>query len=277
MTNSTTQPSSKEGILVWFMSKWTWILTLLNRDVKADQYTPPPPVPLWVLLLFISITIFLVLVTIIEQRIPYYIYLFAAFGTIAYIFTNLATNQVRTFTPLQAIARICAAPPVAAGVYILSPIIFDIRSDDINSLALVVFLAGFSMEVFVQTFNSVAHRLLGLPEPSEEDVIRLDKETISKLKSEADKHKMSDSEYLNTILENHQEHNKKQAKHEEQIEKLKQENTQLRKQLTSTNQNIDQHQDHIQSLENQLRYHRAGLVTRAKWWLLGEHDRVRTK
>lgn len=264
--------SRKDRILSGFRSKLAWLLVILNRDVKADQYTPPPPVRLWVLLLFISFTIILIILTIIENQIPYFIYMFAVLGTIAYIFTNLATNQVQTFTPLQAIARICAAPPVAAGVYILSPVIFDIQSNDVNSLALVVFLAGFSMEVFVQTFNSVAHRLLGLPEPSEEEIIRLDKETVSKLKSQADKHEMSEKKYTNFLLENYQKQKEEQAEDKKQVEKLQQENNRLREQLTSINQSIDQQQDLIRSLENQLRYDQAGLMTRAKWWLLGKDN-----
>lgn len=101
-----------------------------------------------------------------EAVIPWYIYLAAAFGAIGYIFTNIASVEIQTFTTLQAAARFWAAFPIAAGVYFLSRFLLDESFQQELPLAGIVFLAGFSMEVFIQAFNILAHRILGLERPN---------------------------------------------------------------------------------------------------------------
>lgn len=150
------------------------IIAFLNEDVKAD-WSSPPPVPRWVLYMYIYITILLVIASTGTLRrflfipseivVPWYIYLAAAFGTIGYILSNLASQEVQTFTALQAAARFWAAFPIAAGVYYLSQLLLDEAFQQALPLAGVAFLAGFSMEIFVQGFNVLANRILGVPEP----------------------------------------------------------------------------------------------------------------
>lgn len=177
--------SQAKGIL----GKITSLLTINLKDY-GDNEEEPPPVQLWFLLLSIGATFILVIATVdsssiealgmstgseemgdippqVEHPFPWHIYAFAALGTVAYLFTNIATNQVKTFTPLQATARFCASFPVAAGVYVLLPSITTLE----NGLSLpgIMFLAGFAMEVYVQTFNLIARRLFALPEPKKSD------------------------------------------------------------------------------------------------------------
>lgn len=171
---STPETSSEEqSDRRWGETLRGWGKTLqgiLTQDVK-DETSQPPAVPLWLLLLLVIITISLVHISLgmnipgeQPRGVPWPIYIIGGLGTLAYLFSNIATNQVRTFTPLQALTRIGAAFPVALGVYILAQFLLSPSLQQGFPLLGVVFLSGFALEIFVQAFNLFAQRLLGLPE-----------------------------------------------------------------------------------------------------------------
>lgn len=144
-------------------------LSLLGEDLKPDA-APPPPVPVWLFIGFLVITLSLIVLSVTPYKpgqvlIPRYIYVAAGLGTSAYLFTNIASSKVQTFTPLQAITRFVAGPLVSSGGYLLSQILFEESLREGLPAAGIAFLAGFSMEIFVQAFNVFAHRLLRLPPP----------------------------------------------------------------------------------------------------------------
>lgn len=145
------------------------LLSLLGEDLKTDA-APPPPVPVWLFIGFLVITLSLIVLSIIPYEsgqvlIPTYIYVAAGLGTSAYLFTNIASSKVQTFTPLQGTTRFVAGPLVGSGGYLLSQILFEESLREGLPAAGIAFLAGFSMEIFVQAFNVFAHRLLRLPSP----------------------------------------------------------------------------------------------------------------
>lgn len=145
------------------------LLSFLGQDLKPDA-APPPPVPLWLFIAFTAVALSLIVISIIPYEseqvlVPMYIYVAAGLGTGAYLFTNIASNKVQTFTPLQATTRFLAGPLVASGGYLLSQILLEESLREGLPAAGIAFLAGFFMEVFVQAFNVFAHRLLRLPSP----------------------------------------------------------------------------------------------------------------
>lgn len=160
-------------------SKWKKFHKFIIQDLIPRQ---PPYLPLWFFILLIISTNILYIVSSVgintsgvsigafilfqEPMVPGSMYILAAHGTLAYLFTNIASNKVETFTPLQATARFFAAIPIAAGVYFIGPEMFRIERNSEVLLGL-VFLAGFSMEVIVQGFNKIAQKYLGLSKQDE--------------------------------------------------------------------------------------------------------------
>lgn len=143
---------------------------VLYHDAKIG-YPIPPPIPMWFIYLFTFVVILLMYYSTNiyvdnEALIPKYIYVSAALGTSAYLFTTIAsgedTLQRRVFSPVQGIARFLAGPLVGAGIHLLSQFLLKESLQEGFPAAGIAFLAGFSMEVFVQAFNSLASNLLGI-------------------------------------------------------------------------------------------------------------------
>lgn len=143
---------------------------VLYQDAKIRDPIPPP-IPMW----FINLLIFVVILSMYystnvyidnEALVPEYIYVSAALGTTAYLFTTIASGeeilQRRVFSPIQGIARFLAGPLVGAGIHLLSQFLLKESLQERFPAAGIAFLAGFSMEIFVQAFNSLASSLLGI-------------------------------------------------------------------------------------------------------------------
>lgn len=83
----------------------------------------------------------------------------------------------------------------------------------------------------------------------------------------------SKSDAIRTIIDRHE-------KLQSEVEELRQENERLRNQLAATNQRIDEVNDLVEYVDEQRnleqtraereeRRAKAGVLTRAKWWLVG--------
>lgn len=122
--------------------------------------------------------------------------------------------------------------------------------------------------------------------------VRLAEDTIAKLDEEADEHGVSRSERIREVIDSRHEVVELRAEHKErinnirteyerqiddletQIERVEAERDDLRRQLAKANQRIDAANEVVayarEERSAEQRRREAGLLTRAKWWLIGQ-------
>lgn len=106
--------------------------------------------------------------------------------------------------------------------------------------------------------------------------LRLDDDLLESLDSEAEQTGVSRSEYIRATLEARHETDVLHEHIEDlqaEIDELETERDRLQRQLTATNQRVEEHQELVEYVEEERslskRRAHAGVLTRAKWWLTG--------
>lgn len=106
--------------------------------------------------------------------------------------------------------------------------------------------------------------------------LRVPEDLVESLEEEADEYDRSRSEHIRTILQSRHEADELRSEIEvirEERDRLSNECEDLRRQLAAANQRIDASNELVRAVQrNQTldeRRARAGVLRRAKWWLLG--------
>lgn len=100
---------------------------------------------------------------------------------------------------------------------------------------------------------------------------------IDDLQQENERLQGEHEEQIEKIRQEHEaEIEEIRQEHEEQIADLERENERLQRQLIATNKRVEEHTELVRTVERQQslaeRKASAGVLTRAKWWLVGMSD-----
>lgn len=151
-------------------------------EFDADPHTSSPSIPRILLLVYATLTVGVVGLSVVAQlnptrlgaldwnalfiaepgdvNIPIYVYMYAFFGTCAYIFANVIRDDTMTLLPREVLYRVFAVLPVSAGVYLLQEIIWPGTVFSVATLAGIAFLTGFSIEAALKLLSVFVDRLL---------------------------------------------------------------------------------------------------------------------
>jgi len=111
--------------------------------------------------------------------------------------------------------------------------------------------------------------------------VRLDEETIAELEAEADERGVSRSERIREVIDSRgegddlrDEYEARIADLEAEVDRVEAERDDLRRQLAEANQRIDAANEIVayarEERSAEQRRREAGVLTRAKWWLVGQ-------
>lgn len=103
--------------------------------------------------------------------------------------------------------------------------------------------------------------------------IRFEESTLESIDAEADEHGRTRSEHVREVVRTRSEHDRIRAEYEERIADLERENERLRREKRQILEQRTEHTELVRAVEKDRtlaeRKARAGLLTKAKWALVG--------